>query len=318
MCEIILKFNQNINNCFAKLAVVLAIFLVSTAGRINLAWCDIERIENIKVIGSQRIDPETVVSYSKLKIGELLGADKLDAALKRLFVTGLFADVNLERSNGTLVINVTENPVVNRIAFEGNKRIESNDLELELQLKPRIVFTRTKVQQDVQRLLRLYRMSGRFAAHIEPKVVRLNQNRVDLIFEIEEGPLSRIRNISFIGNKKFSDSELTSVINTKEYAFWKILTTGDTYDPDRLSYDRELLRRFYLNEGYVDFKVLSAVAELTPDQKDFVVTFSIDEGKRYKFGVIDLSLNLKGLEKQELISLLSTIQGDWYETNSHK
>ena len=315
MCEIILKFNQNINNCFAKLAVVLAIFLVSTAGRINLAWCDIERIENIKVIGSQRIDPETVVSYSKLKIGELLGADKLDAALKRLFVTGLFADVNLERSNGTLVINVTENPVVNRIAFEGNKRIESNDLELELQLKPRIVFTRTKVQQDVQRLLRLYRMSGRFAAHIEPKVVRLNQNRVDLIFEIEEGPLSRIRNISFIGNKKFSDSELTSVINTKEYAFWKILTTGDTYDPDRLSYDRELLRRFYLNEGYVDFKVLSAVAELTPDQKDFVVTFSIDEGKRYKFGVIDLSLNLKGLEKQELISLLSTIQGDWYETN---
>jgi outer membrane protein insertion porin family len=251
-----------------------------------------------------------------LKIGELLGADKLDAALKRLFVTGLFADVNLERSNGTLVINVTENPVVNRIAFEGNKRIESNDLELELQLKPRIVFTRTKVQQDVQRLLRLYRVSGRFAAHIEPKVVRLNQNRVDLIFEIDEGPLSKIRNISFIGNKKFSDSELASVINTKEYAFWKILTTGDTYDPDRLSYDRELLRRFYLNEGYVDFKVLSAVAELTPDQKDFVVTFSIDEGKRYKFGVMDLALNLKGLEKQELIPLLSTIQGDWYETNS--
>ena len=145
-----------------------------------------------------------------------------------------------------------------------------------------------------------------------PKIIRLDQNRVNLVFEIDEGPLSKIRNISFIGNKNFSDSELATVINTREYAFWKILTSTDTYDPDRLSYDRELLRRFYLNKGYVDFKVLSAVAELTPDQKDFVITFSIDEGERYKFGKMSLISDLEGVKEKQLSSFLITREGDWY------
>ena len=263
-------------------------------------------------MGAQRIDPETVISYSNLKVGDQSDPDKLDTALKVLFKTGLFADVDFVKVGEKLVINVIENPVINRIVFEGNKRIEAKDLELELQLKPRLVFTRTKVQQDVQRLLTLYRLSGRFATQIVPKIIKLEQNRVNLVFEIDEGPLSKIRNISFIGNKNFSDSELASVIHTKEYAFWRILTSTDTYDPDRLSYDRELLRRFYLNRGYVDFTVLSAVAELTPDQKDFMVTFSIDEGERYKFGKMSLISNLEGVQEKQLSSFLITREGDWY------
>ena len=262
-------------NRFVLTSVLFATIIVGLLSHTNLSWSDAEKIISIEVLGTQRIDPETVISYSNLKAGDQSDPDTLDTALKTLFKTGLFADVDFVQVGKKLVINVIENPVINRIAFEGNKRIEYADLELELQLKPRLVFTRTKVQQDVQRLLTLYRLSGRFAAQVVPKIIRRDQNRVNLVFEIDEGPLSKIRNISFIGNKNFSDSELATVINTREYAFWKILTSTDTYDPDRLSYDRELLRRFYLNKGYVDFKVLSAVAELTPDQKDFVITFFV-------------------------------------------
>jgi len=299
-------------NRFVLASVLFATIVVGLLLHTNLSWSDTGKITSIEVLGTQRIDPETVISYSNLKVGDQSDSDKLDTALKILFKTGLFADVDFVKVGGKLVINIIENPVINRIAFEGNKRIESKDLELELQLKPRLVFTRTKVQQDVQRLLTLYRLSGRFAAQIVPKIIRLEQNRVNLVFEIDEGPLSKIRNISFVGNKNFSDSELASVIHTKEYAFWRILTSTDTYDPDRLSYDRELLRRFYLNRGYVDFTVLSAVAELTPDQKDFVVTFSIDEGERYKFGKMSLISKLEGLQEKQLSPLLVTREGDWY------
>ena len=299
-------------NRFLLASVLFTTIIVGLLSHTNSSWGDAGKITSIEVLGTQRIDPETVISYSNLKVGDQSDPDKLDTALKILFKTGLFADVDFVKVGEKLVINVIENPVINRVAFEGNKRIESKDLELELQLKPRLVFTRTKVQQDIQRLLTLYRLSGRFAAQIVPKIIKLEQNRVNLVFEIDEGPLSKIRNISFIGNKDFSDAELSSIIHTKEYAFWRILTSTDTYDPDRLSYDRELLRRFYLNRGYVDFKVLSAVAELTPDQKDFVVTFSIDEGERYKFGKMSLTSNLKGLQEKQLSSYLITREGDWY------
>ena len=304
-------FKRFINRFFLA-SVLFTTIIVGLLSHTNSSWGDAGKITSIEVLGTQRIDPETVISYSNLKVGDQNDPDKLDTALKILFKTGLFADVDFVKVGEKLVINVIENPVINRVAFEGNKRIESKDLELELQLKPRLVFTRTKVQQDIQRLLTLYRLSGRFAAQIVPKIIKLEQNRVNLVFEIDEGPLSKIRNISFIGNKDFSDAELSSIIHTKEYAFWRILTSTDTYDPDRLSYDRELLRRFYLNRGYVDFKVLSAVAELTPDQKDFVVTFSIDEGERYKFGKMSLTSNLKGLQEKQLSSYLITREGDWY------
>lgn len=272
-------------------------------------------IQSIEVTGSQRIDPQTVESYLLVAPGDPFDPDRLDRSLKVLFGTGLFADVTMRREGGRLVVAVVENPVINRVAFEGNNRIETPDLEREIQLRPRLVFTRTKVQQDVQRILDVYRLSGRFATEIQPKVIQLEQNRVDLVFEIDEGPLNRIRGLSFIGNRKFSDSDLKDVIQTKEYAFWRLLTTTDTYDPDRLSFDRELLRRFYLENGYADFKVVSAVAELTPDREDFVVTFTIEEGVRYKVGKIDIDINLKRADKESLLPLVTMIPGDWYDAN---
>ena len=236
-----------------------------------------ERISEIEVVGTQRIDPATVMSYMEVKPGDDFDVELMDSSLKGLFNTGLFADVALRREGDRLIVQVVENPIINRISFEGNKRLDDDLLESEVTLRPRVVFTRTKVQADVARMLELYRRSGRFAATVDPKVIQLDQNRVDLVFEINEGPATGIRRVSFIGNSLFSDRTLRGVIQTEESAFYKIFTTEDTYDPDRLTFDRELLRRFYLSEGYADFRVASAVAELTPDQEDFIITFTVEE-----------------------------------------
>jgi outer membrane protein insertion porin family len=235
--------------------------------------------------------------------------------LKSLFATGLFADVTIRREADALIIRVVENPIINRVAFEGNQRIEDETLEAEVQLRPRVVYTRTRVQSDVQRIIEIYRRSGRFAANVEPKVIQLPQNRVDLVFEIDEGPLTGIRRINFVGNRKFSDSTLRDEIQTRESAWWRFFSTDDTYDPDRLTFDRELLRKFYLSEGYADFRVVSAVAELTSDREDFYITFTLEEGERYQFGAIDVDSRLRDLDGSELMPLVTVFEGDWYNAD---
>ena len=243
-------------------------------------------ISEIRVVGTQRIEPSTVMSYMALTPGQAFDPALMDQSLKSLFSTGLFADVTLRREGQALIVQVVENPIINRIAFEGNRRLSDELLLAEVSLRPRIVYTRTKVRSDVQRLLDLYRRSGRFAANVEPQVIQLPQNRVDLVFEIREGPLTKVRRISFIGNSAFSDRTLRGQIQTVESAWYRPLTTDDRYDPERLSSDRDRLRRYYLSQGYAEFRVLSAVAELTPDQEAFFVTFTVEEGQRYRFGKI--------------------------------
>jgi outer membrane protein insertion porin family len=168
----------------------------------------------------------------------------------------------------------------------------------------------------VKRILDLYRRHERFAATVEPKVIQLAENRVDLIFEINEGPSTGVRSINFVGNKEFSDSSLRGVIDTKESRWYRFLTNSDTYDPDRITYDRELLRKYYLSQGYADFRVISAVAELTPDRDGFIVTFTVDEGERYKFGTVDVDIKLKDLPKEAVLPVLTVHSGDWYDANA--
>ncbi|MBN43035.1 MAG: outer membrane protein assembly factor BamA [Alphaproteobacteria bacterium] len=272
-------------------------------------------VEEIRVIGTQRIDPSTVNAYMQIKPGDLYDPAKVDGSLKTLFNTGLFADVTLRREGNAVIVNVVENPIINRIAFEGNGKIDDEGLLAEVKLRPRVVYTRTKVQGDVQRLLDIYRRSGRFAATVDPKVIQLPENRVDLVFEISEGGKTGIRAINFIGNKEFSDGELRQKIQTTETAFYNFLSSNDTYDPDRLSFDRELLRRFYLAEGYADFRVVSAIAELTEDRDDFIVTFTIDEGPRYDFGDLKVRSQLRGVEGFELNGLITADPGDTYNAD---
>jgi len=269
-------------------------------------------ITAIRVEGNQRIEAETIRSYLLVSPGDFYRAALVDQSLKRLFATGLFADVSIRRDGSVLVINVAENPIINRLAFEGNKKLKEDKLSKEVQLRPRIVFTRSKVQADVQRIIELYRRSGRFAATVEPKVIELPQNRVDLVFEITEGAKTGVRRINFIGNRDFSDSDLRGEIRTRESRWWRFLTSDDNYDPDRLMFDRELLRQFYLSKGYADFRVISAVAELTPDRKDFFITFTIEEGKVYTIGKVDVTSQIRDLDPKLLRPLLKNKPGRRY------
>ena len=274
-----------------------------------------ERIDDIRIEGAKRIAASTVRSYMKLKSGDLISPGKLDRALKSLFATGLFADVTIRREGPVLIVRIVENPIINRIVFEGNRRIEADILRDEVKLRPRVVFTRSRVRSDTQRIMEIYRRSGRFSASVVPKVIQLSQNRVDLVFEIQEGELTEIRKISFVGNQYFDDGDLREVVQTKESAWYRFLTSDDNYDPDRLTFDRELLRRHYLANGFADFRVVSAIAELTPDKKAFFVTFTVDEGQRYKVGKVEVQTKLKRLNLDRFRRGLNIKTGDWYDAD---
>mgnify|MGYP003575338657 CR=1 FL=1 len=269
-------------------------------------------VRQINVVGSQRLEPNTVRSYIDLKVGDAYNRDKLDQALKDLYATELFADVTIRNDEGLLTITVRENPVINRIVLEGNKRLKDDKIRPEIRLAPRQIFTRSKTRADVARIVELYRRQGRFAANVEPKIVQLDQNRVDVVFEISEGPKSKVRAINIIGNKKFSDGELRGEMATKQTGITKIFSSGTSYDPDRLAYDQQKLRQFYLTQGYADFRVVSAIAELTPDRRDFIITYVVDEGDRYKFGDVSIDSEIRDLKPETLQPLVQVKKGEWY------
>ena len=282
---------------------------------IGAATAQESTIESVLVEGNERIEAETVRSYMEIGPGDRYDSDAVNDSLKSLFDTGLFADVVIRREGNALVVRVVENPIINRVAFEGNDEIADSELEAEIQLQPRVVYTRPRVQSDLQRLTEIYRRSGRFAVTIEPKVIQLPQNRVDLVFEIDEGPVTEVEVINFVGNKRFSDSALRDEIQTVENAWYRFATSADTYDPDRLTFDRELLRRFYLANGYIDFRVISAVAELMPDRSGFIVTFSLEEGERYRVSAIDIQSQLRDLAPDDLFPVVEIEEGDWYDAD---
>ena len=270
-------------------------------------------IQRVAVRGTQRIEPATVLTYITLHEGDTYDPQSADRALKALFATGLFSDVKINWDGTVLTVQVVENPIINRIDFEGNSKVTTKELQKEVQLKPRLVFTRAKVQSDIQRIIELYRRNGKFAASVDPQIIQRPQNRVDLIYSINEGPTTGVSRIIFIGNKAFDDSTLREQIATEESAWWRILASNDNYDPDRLLFDREQLRRYYVNHGYADFNVVSAVAELTPDHSSFYITFTIDEGKQYDFGKVEVESKIKELPAQSLRPLVDIKPGDLYD-----
>ena len=273
-------------------------------------------IRSIVVEGNRRVEPETVRSYLTFSTGDTYNAAEVDQSLKTLFATGLFQDVRIRRQGGTIIVIVVENPIVNRVAFEGNREIKDDTLASEVQLKSRAVYTRARVQADVQRIFNLYRRQGLYAAQVEPQIIRLDSNRIDVVFEINEGPKTKVRSINFIGNRAFSDSQLRFVITTTRTNFLSFLKNTNIYDPDRLNLDRELLRQFYLKNGYADARIISATADLDRDGRGFFITFTIDEGERYRFGYIDIESALPSLNVDELRGVILTRTGKRY--NSEK
>lgn len=270
-------------------------------------------VRSISVTGNQRLEPETVISYMPLRIGEPYDRERLDAALRDLYATELFADVQIRDNQGAIVVEVRENPVINRIILEGNKRLKEDKINPEIRLAPRQIFTRSKARADVARIIELYRRQGRYAATVEPKIVQLEQNRVDVVFEINEGPVSKVRQINIIGNQAFSDSELRGEMATRQARLTSFLSGNTSYDPDRLAYDQQKLRLFYLTNGYADFRVISAVAELTPDRRDFIITYVIEEGERYKFGDVAVESEIRDFTSEAVRPLIPIKTGDWYD-----
>ncbi|MGH6614124.1 outer membrane protein assembly factor BamA [Sphingomonas sp.] len=270
-------------------------------------------IKSLRVEGSQRIEPDTVLSYTKLRVGQPYTNETLDQGLRDLLASDFFADVSIAGvESGDIVIRIRENPVINRIVLEGNKRLKSDKITKEIKLAPRQIFTRTAVRQDVARIVELYRRQGRFGASIEPKMVALDQNRVDVVFEISEGPKSKVRQINIIGNEVFDDDKLREQMATKQARLFRLLSSNTSYDQDRMAYDQQKMRQFYLTEGYADFKVTSAVAELSPDKSDFIITYVVEEGPRYKFGDVTVDSSIRDFNNEALAKGLAIKKGDWY------
>ena len=272
-------------------------------------------IRAINVSGNKRVEPETVRSYLQFSVGSPYDPAKVDGSIKALFGTGLFSDVRIDRSGADVIVTVVENPVINQVAFEGNSEVDTDTLRTEVQLKPRSVFTRARVQADVQRVLDVYRRQGRYAATVEPKIIELEQDRVNLVFEIAEGGATKVKGIHFVGNKTFNDTQLRDVISTTEKGWFDFLKGTAIYDPVRMNLDRELIRQYYLKNGYADVQVTAANAELDRDGSGFFITYSIEEGEAYQFGGINIESTVAAIDPTKFKGDLLTDQGDTYNAN---
>ncbi len=275
-----------------------------------------ETLREIRINGAQRIEPATILTYLNLQTGQPLDNEVMNEGLKNLFATGLFADVKMRADNGVLLVDVVENPIINEIAFEGNSKLEDDELLAEISLRPRQVYTKTKVQNDVSRVYQLYQRGGRFAVAVEPKIIELDQNRVNLVFEITEGDVTAIKSIRFVGNKAFDDDQLRAELSTREERWYRFFASDDRYDEDRVKFDEELLRRFYLKNGYADFRVVSANAELSEDKENFYLTFTVEEGARYKINNIAIESDLRNFDATPLKEDITFLPGEWYDADA--
>ncbi len=301
----------------------MVIALLATAGATaaipvllpNTAFAQTGPVRDIQVQGNRRVEAETVRSYLKFTVGGAYDAGKVSQSIQALFGTGLFRDVNITRDGGTVTVTVVENPIVNQVAFEGNSEVDVATLSTEVQLKPRSVFTEAKGRADAQRILDVYRRQGRFAANVEPKLIELEQNRVNVVFEITEGSATKVKGIAFSGNRAFSDSQLRDIVSTTQSGWFDFLKGTSIYDPDRVSLDRELLRQYYLKNGYADVSVVAGNADLAPDGSGFFITYTIEEGPMYRFGAITIESALPNVQTGTLNAEILTQSGAVYNAS---
>ena len=311
MIELRIAFMRACRTMCAVLALLTPVAVGMAAGS-PVARAQSVVVRDIQVAGNRRVEPETVRSYLQFSVGSGYDGGKVDRSIKALFATGLFSDVKIDRDGSTVLVTVVENPIVNQVAFEGNSEVDTATLTAEVQLKSRSVFTRAKAQADVQRILDVYRRQGRFAASVEPKLIELEQNRVNVVYEIIEGGATKVKGISFVGNRAFSDQQLRDIVSTTQSGWFDFLKGTSIYDPDRVSLDRELLRQYYLKNGYADVNVVAGNAELAPDGGGFFITYTIEEGALYTFGAVTIESALPNVRTKELNTEILTVSGTVY------
>ena len=271
------------------------------------------RISGIKVTGNRRVAEGTVLSYLPVQIGDVVSQGGLSQSLERLYATNLFKDIKLDIDGSVLTVTIVENPIINRVNIEGNDVITDDRLLEVIDVQPRRVYNRQVALDAAAKLLDVYRAGGRFAAVVEPKIIELDENRVDLVFEVDEGPLIKINSIVFSGNQNFSDRALSQAIVSREKRWWAFLTPNDKYDEGRLDYDVRLLRQYYLSRGYADINVSRARGGLLPDRSGFAITFLIDEGVRYKVNNINMTSEIENIDLDSLKSLMAFGNDNWYD-----
>jgi len=270
-------------------------------------------IQAIQVVGNQRIEPETIRAFMLVRPGVPFDQDRLDRSLKRLSDTSLFQNVQLSRQGNVLIVTVSENPLMNKVEFAGNEKLTDGQIRGNIQSRPRTVFTPAIVEADRQKILELYARNGNFNATAEPRIIRQDRNQVDIVFQIADGSTARIAKIAIVGNRAFSEKQLTAVISARESRWWRILSSFDRYEPQRMGYDKELLRRFYLTNGYADVEVLETTAEPTPDRKGVVVTYNLKEGERYRLDTMTITSQIKGVTQGELRKVANLREGSWFD-----
>jgi outer membrane protein insertion porin family len=312
-----MKLDNRLLRGLGFVGLVLGIIVLEAAAvvpTVGVAYA--QGASQITVEGNRRVEAGTIRSYFKPGPSGRLDEQSIDAGYKALIATGLFQDVRISQPGGRLVVTVIENPVINRIAFEGNSRIKEEQLKAEIQSKERGTLSRPTVQSDVQRMAEVYRRSGRFDVTIDPKIIELPNSRVDLVFEIKEGDKTGVKSIEFTGNRVYSAYRLSDVIKTSKTNFLSFLQSTNIYDPDRLEADRDLLRRFYLKHGYIDVRIVAATAQYDPATKGFVVRFTIEEGEQYRVGTVDVVSTIRRLDPAAVRYRLRMSAGDVYNAEA--
>lgn len=295
--------------------ILFTSMLLSCFMNIGVSVADYQ-VDNIRIEGLKRVERETVLAYLGIKDGSYVSQEELSISLKNLYSTGLFSDVKIEKKDdGLLIVEVEENPIIGKRAFDGNKKLDDKILETEVQSTPNSLYSKAKVQQDVQRILEIYKRLGRYSVEIEPKIIERDENRVDLIFEIDEGPEAKINKINFFGNTHYSSSDLQEEIMSKESRWYRIFSSAESYDAEKMNYDKELLRRFYTTHGYADFQVVSAIAELAPNKKSFILNFTLEEGPRYKISDVKIHSVIKEIKTEDLLDIVTFEKSDWYNSS---
>ncbi len=269
----------------------------------------------IDVSGNLRIEADTVRVIAGIPTNQRVSPSDLNQALQNLFDSGLFETVELLPQAGRLTIKVVENPTINQIAFEGNDELVDEALASVVRLQPRQAYNAASAEADALRIVEAYRAAGRFAAEVQPVVIRRTENRVDLVFEITEGRVTEVQRISFVGNEHFSDRRLRRVISSGQAGFLSGFFDSGTFDRDRVQLDQQLLRQFYLDRGYVDFEVRSVVSELARDRAGFFVSFNISEGQQYRFGDLGVSSSVGNIDASQYERMIDVRSGGVYSAS---
>ena len=300
----------------AALILVATPLAATLAGMVVPSPAAAQTVATIQVEGNRRVEVETIRSYFRPGPGGHLDQGAIDDGLKALIETGLFQDVKINNVGGHLLVTVIENPVIGRIAFEGNKKVKDDQLTAEIQSKARGTFSRPMVQADSERIAEIYRHNGRYDVRVNPVIIEQPNNRVDLVFEITEGQKTGVKQIEFIGNTTYSSYRLKDVIKTRESNLLSFLGGNDVYDPDRVESDRDLIRRYYLKHGFADVQVVAALTEYDPDKKGFLVTFKIEEGQQYRVASVNFASSIPNFDGNTLSSFSQVYVGSLYNAEA--